>query len=327
MKNKIYEILIDTLRKKIPNKKELISTLVGILCIEKEAVYRRLRGDIQFSFEEIIKLTQTFNISLDNMISLGIAYEKLYPARIADIDFLNPGELDYANLTDFIQHLRRIRHSLVSEIGIITNSLPQLLYVNYDSIFRFFLLRNLYRSGIVAKNQRYADLEIDPGMITYNRKYQECLKYSRHTSVIWDRRMFRFLVDDINYFLSIRLITPQEVKVLRDDLLRFIEETEKLAARGYFRTPECKVEFYVSGLVVRANQAYIKIEEDFVLSLMEWFSLIDTSTQDIHIYNRMKTLFNSMKRSSVLISESSETQRILFFRQQREIVQQLSEKL
>lgn len=256
-----------------------------------------------------------------------MAYEKLHSARIADIDFLNPRELDYANLADFVQNLKRIRHSPVSETGIITNSLPQFLYVGYDSIFRFFLLRNLYRSGIVAKNQRYADLEIDPGMITYNREYQEYLKYSRHTSIIWDRRMFQFLVDDIHYFLSIRLITPQEVKILRDDLLHFIEETEKLAARGYFRTPECKVEFYVSGLVVRANQAYIKIEEDFVLSLMEWFSLIDTSTQDVPIYNRMKTLFSSMKRSSILISESGEMQRILFFRKQREIVQQLNEKL
>ena len=37
----------------MPHKATLTNALVDLLCIEREAVYRRMRGDVAFSFAEI----------------------------------------------------------------------------------------------------------------------------------------------------------------------------------------------------------------------------------------------------------------------------------
>ena len=52
-KDLIYEKFISAIREKMPHKATLTNALVDLLCIEREAVYRRMRGDVAFSFAEI----------------------------------------------------------------------------------------------------------------------------------------------------------------------------------------------------------------------------------------------------------------------------------
>ena len=48
MKNGILNELISTMRERIPQDMNLANTLADILCMGKEAVYRRLRGEMSF---------------------------------------------------------------------------------------------------------------------------------------------------------------------------------------------------------------------------------------------------------------------------------------
>lgn len=52
-KDLIHEKFVGAIREKIPHKATLTNTLVDLLRLEKEAVYRRMRGDVAFSFAEI----------------------------------------------------------------------------------------------------------------------------------------------------------------------------------------------------------------------------------------------------------------------------------
>ena len=49
MKNGILNELISTMRERIPQDMNLANTLADILCMGKEAVYRRLRGEVFLS--------------------------------------------------------------------------------------------------------------------------------------------------------------------------------------------------------------------------------------------------------------------------------------
>ena len=58
MKNGILNELISTMRERIPQDMNLANTLADILCMGKEAVYRRLRGEVSFTIDEVALLSQ-----------------------------------------------------------------------------------------------------------------------------------------------------------------------------------------------------------------------------------------------------------------------------
>ena len=53
MKNYIVNELIAAMKERIPRGINLANYLTDALCMGKEAVYRRLRGEVAFTFDEI----------------------------------------------------------------------------------------------------------------------------------------------------------------------------------------------------------------------------------------------------------------------------------
>jgi len=62
-----YDIFIDLIYNKYPKKHILVQELMGLLIIEREAVYRRLRGDVIFTAHEVAKISMAWDISLDDI--------------------------------------------------------------------------------------------------------------------------------------------------------------------------------------------------------------------------------------------------------------------
>ena len=82
MKENFNAALIRAIRETAPSGENLANALMDILCIGKEAVYRRLRGEVTFTFEEAGIIAHHYSLSLDritgtvsggtNQFSLGI---------------------------------------------------------------------------------------------------------------------------------------------------------------------------------------------------------------------------------------------------------------
>ena len=68
MKNGILNELISTMKERIPQDMNLANTLADILCMGKEAVYRRLRGEVSFTIDEVALLSQKLGISIDQIV-------------------------------------------------------------------------------------------------------------------------------------------------------------------------------------------------------------------------------------------------------------------
>ena len=66
MNNALKDGLIRAMKDKMPGGNNLASALTEILCIGKEAVYRRLRGEVAFTFNEAAVISRELGISLDN---------------------------------------------------------------------------------------------------------------------------------------------------------------------------------------------------------------------------------------------------------------------
>ena len=105
MKNdQLYENLVTAIKDKFPGRGVLTNKLADLLMLEKEAVYRRLRGDVPFTIFEIATIAAKLDISLDHII--GSSSGKSRPFQMKMVNFLNPSEEDYEMLENFVNGLR-----------------------------------------------------------------------------------------------------------------------------------------------------------------------------------------------------------------------------
>ena len=89
----LYESFLAELRKKIPQGAKLTNTLVDMLYIEREAVYRRLRGEVPFTFMEVMVITKELGISLDNLTETDTC--KSRPFQLKLVEYANPLDADF----------------------------------------------------------------------------------------------------------------------------------------------------------------------------------------------------------------------------------------
>lgn len=66
---KYQEAFLRAIRSKIPKSVSLIDEIATVLQISYDASHRRISEKSKFSIDETIKLSDHFNISLDNLFS------------------------------------------------------------------------------------------------------------------------------------------------------------------------------------------------------------------------------------------------------------------
>ena len=126
-------------RNKIPHKATLVNTITELLDIDKDVVYRRLRGEVKFSFAEMAMIAKSLGISLDNIA--GIDTEQSKPAKMNIARYSNPHNADYDTLISYIDLLKTMKDEPDSKIMEAANLLPHALYLNYEYITRFYLFK------------------------------------------------------------------------------------------------------------------------------------------------------------------------------------------
>ena len=59
----LHDNLLKAIREKLPYEENLASVLGNLLCIGKEAIYRRLRGEVPFTLEEAALISRKLGVS------------------------------------------------------------------------------------------------------------------------------------------------------------------------------------------------------------------------------------------------------------------------
>lgn len=73
IKSYIVKELINEMKDRMPQDQSLASYLINTLCIGKEAAYRRLRGEVAFTLDEIAIISCNLGISIDQIIGNHLA--------------------------------------------------------------------------------------------------------------------------------------------------------------------------------------------------------------------------------------------------------------
>jgi hypothetical protein len=315
-KDFLLKNLIEVLQNRFPERGRLANELTELLDIEKEAVYRRLRGSVPFSFQEVYKIATHLGFSLD-----GIAENNLSPARpmtMMTIELLDMDESDYKLYEDFIEIIEQLKDDPHSESGAIGSIIPSSFSPMYDNISKFYLFKWLHQFGGPSKMRLYSETKVPELLKQFNLEFVEIVRNVALSVFIFDRRFLQHFVNDVRFFYDIRLISKKDVQQIKEDLYLFINDLERFATKGNYDTGG-KVEIFLANIHFDANYSYINAS-NFKLTLLRSFSFSDSFSFDEVVSQNMKNWLNFLRRTSTLISEGNPTERVHFFERQRKII-------
>lgn len=309
------------IKEKMPNRTALVNLLVDLLCIEKEAVYRRLRGEVPFTFSEIAMICNKLGISLDNIISTSLSSQS-HPFQLKLVNYYQPDELDYVMMEQFTNILKDGKDDPRSELVDCTNVLPPNLYAGYKTIERLHLFKSFYQSGYTNTILNLKEVKFTERMEKLIRENIYFTRQIKSSYYILDPFIFQYIVNDIIYFSSIHMIDSQERAQLKDELMHLLKDLESLATSGVYKDTGNNVSIFIGSINFNLSYWYVDIDS-FHISMIKTFVLNNFASLDDESFQIMKSRISALRRSSTMISVSGERQRKLYFDQQREIIEKL----
>lgn len=321
MKNEVlHQNLMRVLTQVIPTRNELVNIIMEFLPLEKEAAYRRLRGEVPFSFLEAAIICRKLGISLDSII--GSESPQSRPVHIKLTEHMNPSEADYVMHQEFIDVLKSLEGDVNSYGGEVTNLIPQLLYMKYKSISRFYLFKWMYLYHNSGKTYSYKEIDIPERLRKMQIENVKVAQLVHRTTYIFDSLIFSYLVNDLKYFHLLQLIDKEEIGIIKNDLYKVISDIEEMAVSGCFPLSGNEINIYISNMNIPTSYCYINTD-NYHISLVKAFLLNGIATMDEEVHIQLKNWTRSVQRQATLITQSAEKERIAFLKNQINLIDSL----
>ncbi|MDR2131334.1 MAG: hypothetical protein LBP56_09275 [Odoribacteraceae bacterium] len=320
MKN---DVLLDNLmiaiKEQLPEGKNLAATLADFLCIGREAAYRRLRGEVPFTFGEVTTIADKLNISLDAIV--GKSREDTIPFYYTALSFADASDRNYELFKRDIEAYERSQQDPHSELGMAINMIPLTFVTKYSHLMRLRCYKWAYQHEGRENMIPYEKMILPDRFVRLGEAYSKAVEGIRATYIILDPMVFNYLISDITYFSDVGLILPGEVTRIKEELLLLLDDLERAAVNGRYDSGNA-LYLYISNTNFESTYSYTVYEHGSV-SCLSIFTLNVLTSSDETMFCMVKEWVHSLKRLSTLISEAGEMPRRLFFRKQRELVHQL----
>jgi len=315
-KNNWFDNFLKELYAKYPKRHDLVQALMDLLLIEREAVYRRLRKDVIFTAHEVVKIATSWSISLDEVISVNSEFVTF---QMRKVNFVNPSEGDSNFLRLVIQGIKRISAFPNTELMDICNKLPRQLLAGYPYLNQFHLFKRMYKYGDESEIVPFSQVIVSDEKIRITNEYNEAIKTVSNSNFIFDRMLFDYLVSDIQYFHSIRMINDEDRENIKNDLTKLLNYLFEIANKGCYPETQKKVNLFISQLHTDTNYNYV-YSPDLTLCFIHIFEKYDIYTYNADMAKKFREWMLLKKRSSIQISEVDVRSRIEYFERQHDLV-------
>ena len=316
----LNESFLVTLKEKFSKQTALISAVEEILKIERESAYRRIKGSVQFTIREMGILAQRLNISLDNLLVDD-------QVNVLHINTISPRTVDSLesiaqSVQKYLEKIKMIEDVPNSEMGVAYAHLPMEFYTPYYHLFKFIYFKwgNYYVGP--EKFKDFARWKIPDNIVSYHSNVMSMYNRMNKMIYIWDKAIIWDLVKEIKYFASAGMIEDGDLNKIKSDIHHMLNDLEKLAAAGGPKNNSEKIELYVSHVKIGLTYSYLW-SETYAASYITTLSMLSTVNENRATCKKIRKWIKSMKKVSSLISGTGDKERILFFKEQHQIVDTL----
>lgn len=319
MEEELNQALITAIKARLLNDTNLVNFVTRTLSIGKEAAYRRLRGDVSFTFYEVVQMAKSMGISLDEIVGRSRSNEALFALNIQKsgdpFDYLFSVCKNYRDLYIYIKDdPQTVMNSAL-------NNLPVVSHAHYKTLTKFRLYRWLH--AISGKGIKcFDDFQVSPRLLDILSDIYDLQLEIPLSIVIWDQNIIKNLLQDIRYYMNLSVLSKENVEQMKEDLLEILDNVEDLAFTGKHPGGN-NVHLYISSINIESSYIHIQ-KEDFRLSVFNMYAIDYIHSQHPDMCDEQKKWIDSLKKYSILITQCGERQRLAFFREQKECIKSLT---
>ncbi|UII19121.1 helix-turn-helix domain-containing protein [Fulvivirga ligni] len=308
------------------NDSSLVSELSDLLSVSIDSVYRRLRGDTDITLDELSKICNHFNISIDSFLCKNSQKVDFHQA------WGNGEEFNYT------LYLERIKGEM-EVLSDIPNS--RLFYSSKDIPIFYNLLipelaefKGFFWEKSVAQLPHLRQAQFSSKSIDDKRLKlaEEILNYHNtvETSELWNDGVLNSTLNQIQFYNDSGFFTSDDdFIVLLEKMKELIDHCEIQAEIGCkFKFNEdsdgCKKNYnlYYSDILIGDNTIILDINEQ--KSVYKAHNIIDNIvTHHQHFCERTLQMHEKFLSTATLISSTNQRERVRFFNRLRKKVNAL----
>lgn len=317
------EGLIQTILNHIPQKENPSSFISNVLNLEREYVYRRLRGETNFTVEEIASLATAMGFSLDNIIGV-----KKQDASVFELLFLNMAEIEDVYLKKIERNSRifkKIGESPNTIVRWAGNTIPFSTFNKYRTLNRFHFYKWVFQASKMKQKMTFNDFKFSDTLEKKLRSYNITAQSPHHSIFIVDNNFISSVIRNIEYCHVRQLITESEIDDLKKELLHIVNSFEDMATSGSLANGG-KFDLYISPMNI--NSSYTHIEnENFTFCQYSVFTINTLNSMNKEICDIQKGWIEALKQHSTLVSACNDLERYKYFATQREMISDFGKAL
>ena len=313
MNNQLQDNLISVIRERVPKKQNLATYLADKLVLGRESVYRRLRGEIYFTFDEIATLSLDLGFSIDNIVGTKKTENALFNIHMLHSD--NYFDIYVNKMLEYGEMFREMRKRPNAEVRVSINTLPYYFHIMHENLSRFRIYKWLHQNQKIGTNEKFETFKLPEKVLETHRIFNQDIQRLPDVTVIMDNNIFWSASKDIEYFHKRGLLSDEDVEILKEELLAIVDMLEKAATDGFSRSGS-KVSIYHSSVDLEASYLHFE-SDDWHFAQVRVFSISAIDSFDDRLCHIQKEWIDSLKKYSVLISGSGEIQRFEYMNKQR----------
>ena len=322
--------LFNFIKSKINDGESAPDKIAELLDISTDSAYRRMRGEKQVSFDELIKLCTAYKLSLDQLLDLQTG------------SFLFTGNLLDEKKYRYDEYLKSMLHTMTyfsstekKEFYFLCKDVPIFYHWHFRAFatFKYFFWMSILIYFPEFRNRKVRMEEY--GDELWELGQANLALYNKMDSYeVWNLESFNATLHQLDYYRDARMFESNEdIFLIYEGLQGLLDHLEEQAKRGYKfdkndpeKKPLGKYQMYINDIVILDNTMFIKQDHSNMVVIPH--SVINyMMSRDIRFCENLDQYIQNLLSRSTLVSETSEKERSRFFRILRERIDRRKEKL
>ncbi|MDR0989517.1 MAG: hypothetical protein LBM06_08720 [Prevotellaceae bacterium] len=305
----------------IPSNQKTVPYLMDRFNLSRESVYRRMRGDIPFSFDEIVSLSVDLGFSLNDLVD---------DATDSTISFTLPAGTHTPPEETYLRMMEMIYLPLINnpdyypvELIITLNKLTAMLYPKHLHLLRFFYYEWMHQTQDMPFDFRYANVRLPDAVVELCNNIPRDRLQKTTTTFITEHDMVINTMRKVEYFFRRGLITLEEFTDIKEDLADIIDQIERYISQGVMMNGG-ELNFYLSLFDIPQNSIYVDAGNQ--ITTFFWIDAANiVSTTNPRLCQLHKRWVESLKKYASYITKSNQVLQADFFEKQRKYLNSITE--
>ncbi|MBI5858931.1 MAG: helix-turn-helix domain-containing protein [Sphingobacteriales bacterium] len=315
--NEIQQQLFQGIKRKLSSEESVVDEVAKLLDMSTDSVYRRMRGEISITFDELYKLATHYHISLDQLMGIqqgGFLFQG---------NILNPQTHRYdAYLKGMMNTLAYFNSFQKKEFYYLGKDLPVFHYFQFKELaaFKYFFWMGTLIFFPEFRNKKISLDDYPEELFELGQKnlafYNQLDSYE-----IWNMESLNSTLRQIEYYIDTGMFKSDHdalrVYEVMEKIFNHLEEQAKLGYKFNYedttKSPLGKYNCYFNEIVLLDN-SMMAVLDDYKMSLIPYTAINYMMTRDISFSDNLYNYIQNLMRRSTRISEVSEKERARFFK-------------